>query len=311
MADGSTADFQTLFDHFPGAAVGAAGDLHVFHAPNSICSQKVRAVLAHHGLPHWSHLLDIFAGDTYAPDYVRARHAGCLAAGLSLAAQHLGTTSVASSGCDACVVPTVIDAAAGQVLVDSLRICLDLDARAGGGLMPEALRPAIMAELSIVDELPNYQNLAVRVVPDAAPRNAFALSKVRRCDDLLARHGDDAVLRAAYEAKRAKEQSAAEQLFNEPALAGARMAVREALAGLEERLASLDGPWLFGAEPTMADLFWGAELIRAEDVGQAGYWQNGRLPRVAAWYGRLCELPALRAAIIEFPGARLSPPPRG
>lgn len=310
MADGSITDFDALFTRFPGQPVGNAGDLHLFHAPNSICSQKVRAVLAHHGTGHWSHLLDIFRGETYAPDYVRARHAGCTAAGLSLAARHLGTTSVVSSGCDACVVPTVIDAATGAVMVDSLRICLDLDARSGGGLMPEGHHDAILAELSIVDELPNYQNLAVRVIPGDAPRNAFASSKVRRCDDLLAEYGDDPVLRAAYEAKRAKEQSAADLLFDEAALALARETVETALSGLDARLAGA-GPWLFGDTVTMADLFWGGELIRAEDVGQAHYWRDGKLPRVAAWYDDLCRLPALRDAIIDFPGARLSPPPRG
>ena len=303
-------EFDDLFHNFPGVPVGAepAPRLHFFHAPNSICSQKVRSVLAFHQIPHSSHLLDIFAGETYDPSYVRMRMAGCASLGGAMADQHLGTTSVNSSGCDGCVVPTLLDAETGAVTVDSLRICLALDGGvAGEKLVPAELKDAIMAELAVVDDLPNYQNLAVRVVPKTAPGNAFAASKVERCNTLLAAHGDDPVLRAAYEAKRAKEQYAADKLFNEPALTQARQAVTDALAGLEHRLAAGSGPWLFGGAVTMADLFWGAELIRTEDVGQGHLWQESHLPNVAAYYGRLCELPALKTAILDFPAARLAP----
>lgn len=302
-------ELQALLDRFPAAPADGDSPLHLFHAANSICAQKVRTVLAHHGIPYRSHLLNIFAGDTYDPAYVRVRMAGCAAAGLALARRHAGTTSVASAGCDGCVVPTLVDAATGTVTVDSLRICMAVDAMAPGDtLVPADLAEAIMATLRVVDDLPNYQHLAVRVIPAAAPRNAFAQSKVVRCDALLAEHGADPVLRDAYEAKRAKEQEAAETLFDDTALAGARQAVADALAGVEAQLARSPGPWLFGDRLTMADLIWGVELVRAEDVGQAGFWQDGRLPRLAGWYARLCALPALRAAVIDFPGARLAPP---
>ena len=306
----NTQAFANLMGKFPGVMVGAdaAPQLHFFHAPNSICSQKVRAVLAFHQIPHSSHLLDIFAGETYDPAYVRMRMEGCASLGGPMADQHLGTTSVKSSGCDGCVVPTLLDAETGAVTVDSLRICLALDGTAGGEkLIPAALKEAIMAELAVVDDLPNYQNLAVRVVPKTAPENAFAASKVARCNALLAAHGEDPVLRAAYEAKRAKEQYAADKLFDEPALTQARQAVTDALAGLEKRLATGSGPWLFGDSVTMSDLFWGAELIRTEDVGQGHLWQGNLLPNVAAYYARLCELPALQTAILDFPAARLAP----
>nr|WP_323782965.1 glutathione S-transferase family protein [Amylibacter sp.] len=303
-------DFNDLFNKFPGVMVGteAAPIYHFFHAPNSICSQKVRAVLAFHQIPHSSHLLDIFTGETYDPDYVRMRMVGCASLGGPMADQHLGTTSVQSSGCDGCVVPTLVDAHSGAVTVDSLRICLALDdAATGEKLIPAALKDAILGELAVVDDLPNYQNLAVRVVPKTAPDNAFAASKVARCDALLATHGNDPVLRAAYAAKRAKEQYAAEKLFDQPALTKARQAVIDALNGLESRLAAGTGPWLFGACVTMADLFWGAELIRTEDVGQGHLWQENHLPNVAAYYARLCEIPALQSAILNFPSARLAP----
>ncbi|MCA8883576.1 MAG: glutathione S-transferase family protein [Rhodobacteraceae bacterium] len=311
MNTGNTVDLAALYDRFQGSVLGNDADpaLHFFHAPNSICSQKVRTVLHHLNIPHWSHLIDVFHGESYDPLYVRARHAGCKAAGLTLSARHLGTTSVTTSGCDACVVPTVIDRREGTVLVDSLRICLALDAGQGGVLVPEVLLAEIMAELSVVDDLPNYQNLAVHVVSDKAPRNAFAASKVARCDALLAEYGTDPVLREAYEAKKAKEKWAAEELFEEGALQIAREAVTSALDALEERVTGREGPWLFGEQITIADLFWGAELIRIDDLDGADVFTKDRLPAVFAWYERLCALPALKSAILEFPQARIGAKP--
>lgn len=131
----------------------------LFHAANSICSQKVRCVLAQHGIPYVSHPVNLFQGQTYLPDYIRLRMKGCDQIGGALAAVHGGTTSTESGGCDAAVVPTLVDWAGDGVIVDSKRICLHID-----GQMPEAsrLRPAglageIDAELTIVDNLPNYQ----------------------------------------------------------------------------------------------------------------------------------------------------------
>ncbi len=300
---------DALNARFPGEVIGVETrpDLHLLHAANSICSQKVRAVLAERGISHVSHRLSIFDGDTYDPAYVRLRMIGCRAADLRLSDRHLGTTSVTAAGCDACVVPTLVDMATGVVTVDSLNICVTLDARASQGavLIPDGLRTAIMAELAIIDDLPNYQNLAIKVVPSTAPRNAFAASKVARCNALLARHGADPVLRAAYEAKRDKEQSAADRLFDDAALAAARQAIADALTGLESRLGQSTGRFLFGDRVTMADLFWGCELLRVDEVGDASLWQAGRLPRVAAYHARLAELPSLRSAIIDFPGARM------
>ena len=67
------------------AIVGADGPepprFELFHAPNSICSQKVRVVLAHHGFPYRARALSLFAGDTYRPGYVRLRMMGCGALG--------------------------------------------------------------------------------------------------------------------------------------------------------------------------------------------------------------------------------------
>ena len=113
----------------------------LFNGPNSICSQKVRAVLAHHQIPYRSHSMNMFIGQTYLPQYVRLRMAGCDALGGPLMTVHTGSTSVAHGGCDPAVVPTLVDRETSQVIVDSKRICFYLDAMvdATAQLRPAAL----------------------------------------------------------------------------------------------------------------------------------------------------------------------------
>ena len=241
---------------------------------------------------------------------MRLRLSGCLATGLPLVSQHLGSTSVSSGGCDACVVPTLVDADAAEVRVDSRRICLEIDRAnpaAPGALMPSHLRARIEAEIAIVDELPNYQLLAVGVgkAAESGVKNGFAVGKVSRCDALLAEHADDEVLCAAYSAKRSKEQMAADRLFDAAAMERAHAAMAKALRDLDARLAASNGSYLFGDTVTMADLFWGVELIRLEDLGLSVLWTDGRLPRVADYFRTISALPAITQAVIGWPGARL------
>ncbi len=306
---------NSLAARFPGSRVegqgGGTRQLHLYHAPNSICSQKVRAVLAQTQQAYVSHLLNIFEGESYDPAYVRLRLSGCVAAGLPLVRQHLGTTSVSSGGCDACVVPTLVVANAAEVVVDSRRICIELDRTnpgAAGSLMPSHLRARIEEEMSIVDELPNYQILAIGVgkVAPTGLKNGFAVGKVARCDALLAAHAGDAALCEAYSAKRSKEQMAADRLFGANAMERAHVAMAKALRDLEARLAVSDGGYLLGDSITMGDLFWGVELIRFDDLGLSVLWKEGRLPHVANYFGKLCALPSIVRAVIDWPHARLA-----
>ena len=90
----------------------------LFHAPNSICSQKVRTVLLAHDIPFASHPVNLFEGQSYLPDYVRLRMMGCNLRGGPLASLHTGSTSAAETGCDGAVVPTLVDRDAQKVLVE-------------------------------------------------------------------------------------------------------------------------------------------------------------------------------------------------
>lgn len=294
-----------------GAATDAPPRFVLFHAANSICSQKVRAVLAHHRLSYVSHTVNLFTGQTYFPEYVRLRMIGCASFGGSLVSRHQGSTS-ASAGCDGVVVPTLVDRQADAVIVDSRRICLMLDQLVSEEqrLRTTDLAAGIDAELAIVDELPNYQLLMGRQTGESAStpasRAAFSQRKVAWCDRYLAEHPNEPALVAAYSAKRAKELSAATDLFSDEAMAAALAKMQSALDELERKLACRTAAWLIGARPTMADLFWGIQLVRLDDLGFGLAGDRARRPHIADYAQATQSLPALQSAIIAWPGATLS-----
>lgn len=299
-----------------GTAHGAVGSEHpryeLFHAASSICSQKVRAVLAHHGYPYVEHTLDIFLGQTYLPDYVRLRMVGCEDYGGALVSRHAGSTAATAGGCDGAVVPTLIDWAEEAVIVDSRRICIHLDQQVAQErrLRPDHLVAEIDDDLKTVDNLPNYQMLMGRTVggaeSDATRKgvgSALSLKKVAACDRYLEQCRDDPVLVAAYTAKRAKELSAADHLFTPEAMQAAYQAAETALKVLDDQLGTHGGVWLWGDRITMSDIFWGIELLRMDNVGVAHMWQDARLDRVAQYARTTAQIPAVQAAVQNWPGA--------
>ena len=142
-----------VLGHAPEPDAGHSPRFELFHGANSICSQKVRTVLAHHGTPHVAHTVNLFLGQTYLPSYVRLRMIGCGRLGVPLMMEHNGNTSVSDGGCDAAVVPTLVDWRTDEVIVDSKRICLYLDSLVEDGkrLRPARLADEIDAELEVVD----------------------------------------------------------------------------------------------------------------------------------------------------------------
>ena len=283
---------------------GEAPRFELFHAATSICSHKVRTVLAHHALPYVSHPVNMFMGQSYLPEYVRLRMIGCERFGGALVSHHSGSTSASVSGCDGAVVPTLVDWRTDEVIVDSKAICLYLDAQVpeASRLRPAELAAAIDGQLAIVDDLPNYQMLMGRT-PSASEASAtrtdtggtFSRRKVAWCERYLEERAGDPVLVRAY--------TAADRLFSAEAMRAAYEHAEAAVRELERALGRNDRDWLYGEAVTMADLFWGIELLRMKNVGASTFWEGGKLPRVERFEAAIEALPAIRTAICEWPGA--------
>lgn len=285
----------------------------LFHSAKSICAQKVRVVLAHHNIPYVGHEINPLAGQNFLPSYVRLRILGCARIGAPLAKTYNGNTSLTTQGCDPCVVPTLIDWTNHEVIVDSKRICLYLDEPIIGPLKlrPVAISDDIDEELSYVDNFPNVQMLMAKS-PDGKDTAgtklgvhgvSFSRSRIEYAQQYLSKFPDDPALVEAYSAKIAKETQGAKQVFSTEAVNEAYEHAKAACRRLEDKLAHCGSTWLFGESVTMADIFWGVELLRLKNLGTASFWEDGSLPHVAQYVIAAEALPSIRTGVLEWKDA--------
>lgn len=293
------------------AATEGAPRFELFHAASSLCSQKVRTVLAEKRLPYRSSEMAILGhigpdglvmAEHYDPAYVRMRLEAGRALGQAFVSGYSGRTAVETEGFDPCVVPLLIDHQAGRAIVDSLAICLYLDAVSPYPLqlLPEApaTRAAVLHQIGIVDRIPNGA-LLYGFHPDADDRptalkevmaTVYEL-KILALERLVAVHAGDAELVAAYRAKIAKESGGRQVRRDAAFQRAARLHVQAALAQLEQDLATEPFSLLDRGGFTLADALWGVNLVRMTYLGLVPLWDG--LPRVRAYADALVHRPSL------------------
>ena len=240
--------------------------LKLYNAPHSTCSQKVRICLAEKGLPFEDIPLDLGQGkDQLKPEYLALNPNG--------------------------VVPTLVDD--GEVIIDSSVICEYLDEKyPAPKLSPEnvAQRAKMRAWMRYLEEVPT---VAVRVP-------SFNMGFLPRYEGLndeqfRAEQSDVRTIRKHFYRrmgpkgfKRADVEAAVEQIAS-------------TCARMEAALA--DGPWLMGAQYTIADIVVTPSIDRMADLGYSSIWTD-KYPRVTAWYARMQARPAFQQAF--YKGTRMS-----
>ena len=293
----------------------------LYHAYMSVCSQKVRVVLAEKGVPYHSNELAIISGkgvfseefsiaENYRPAYVRLRSYGAgpeLMA--NLATGHNMRSAVATEGFDACVVPTLIDHQKRRVVVDSSRIVeyIDREVPTPVRLIPDggSAESEVRRQLRIVDGIPMGGILYGFQKNDPRPEFMVAVmrdvydNKRRAIEMLIEQNADDAELVRTYRAKIAKEMAGKALYRNAPYLAANLKEFEALIHYLNADLHGGEGPWLCGPEFTMADAMWGVSLYRIHWIGHAWLWRD--LPRVREYAHRLYGRPSIISAIIEWP----------
>jgi glutathione S-transferase len=218
----------------------------LYNAPQWTCSQRVRFVLNAKGLPFEEHKLDLLAGDQLKPEYLALNPNG--------------------------VVPTLDHD--GNVVIDSSVIIEYLDEvvpdQARFTPRDPVRRAAMRALMRFIDEMPAA---AVRVptfnlafLPRFAAMSeaeflAFAESKPLRKEFMLAmgRTG-----------------------FPQKEMDGAIGRLRRSYERMDEAIADSGGPWLLGADITLADISVMPAVVRMADLGLSGMWDDK--PAVARWY---------------------------
>ena len=225
--------------------------LVLINAPASTCSQKVRLLLAEKSLPWRDIRLDLRANEHLEPWYLAINPNA--------------------------VVPTVVHD--GRVVVDSSVINEYLDeVFPAVPLVPHDPyeRARMRAWKAYIDEVPTP---AIRV----PSFNAFILKGWAAMSD-----GD---YEKAVETRTVRKhfyRHMGREGFDAQDMQEALERLREALERMDKALAS--GPWVNGAQLTIADLALVPTVVRLEDLKLTRLWQD--LPRVAGWYARIQQRPS-------------------
>jgi len=234
--------------------------VELYHFWSSVCSVRCRMALEEKGVAWTSRYIDLFKFDQMKPEYLAINPGG--------------------------VVPTLVHD--GQPVRESTIINEYIDAAfAGPRLVPaDPLKAARMREF-------------IRQCEDGFD-GIVKLTLVRYIlPKLLNRWGREELIAQAARRPLKYYQDvhgrAVRGEIGEAELARARGMIDELLDVMERTLDP--GPWIVGAEYSLADIAVAPYLFRLYALGAQQFWSKDRRPRVNDWYERIAARPAFRVAV--------------
>jgi glutathione S-transferase len=242
--------------------------LELYDASGSLCSQKVKLVLAEKNLEWKNHSLNLLTFENLQPSYVRLNPKG--------------------------VVPTLIHD--GKVITDSVAIVRYLDEQFPHPLLTPA-EPLLQEKMSYWIDLQNqfpmrelmYGNY--RGIEGAVLRRSVQI-KQKLLSQLIQEHPE---LKDWYEAKLndVRQWNSSIQDVSEIATINAR--IEPMLDRLEEQLSQTD--WLCGTTYSLADAVWTAVLNRLGELKFSYLWANNTRPALKAYLRHIKARPSFRIVI--------------
>jgi glutathione S-transferase len=240
--------------------------LELYHHGSSVCAAKVRFALAEKGLDWTGHYVDILKGEQFEPAYLAINPKGvvpCLV--------HDGRIIPES---------TVICEYAEEAFPDAPRIYPDdpyrrAQVRIWTKAVDEELHPACSALTYVLSH-----------------RHTILRNGVGSFDDFLARGGTEG--RSA----RTLKWQWIQQGLDAPGAADKIRLYDGYLHRMEEALA--ESEWLAGDSFSMADIALAPYVNRLAVLSCQGMWQDGRLPRLEAWFERLRARPTFEPAFRKW-----------
>jgi glutathione S-transferase len=238
----------------------------LYNSPPSTCSQRVRFVLNAKRLPFEEKKLDLLAGDQLKPDYLALNPNG--------------------------VVPTLVHDR--DVVTDSSVIIEYLDE-----IAPDPVRftPAGAAErahmralMRFIDEMPAA---AVRV---PTFNLAFLPRFAAMSEEEFQTFAESKPLRKEFMLAMGRKG------FPQQEMDAALARLRRAYERMDTEIAKSGGPWLLGAQLTLADIALMPALVRMADLGREADWRD--LRRVERWYAAIRAHAAFEPTY--YPGSLLT-----
>jgi len=234
--------------------------LELYNNDMSVCAAKVRIVLAEKGLEWKEHRMNLRAGDTWTPEYLRINPNG--------------------------VVPTLVDD--GRILIESNVILMYLDEK-----WPEPplqpTDPFARARMRLwMKQLDDSVHAATGTASTCV---AFRHQHLRKTKEEI-----DAYFAKVPEERRVRMRQAIEQGVQAPVFAGAVKRFDKLVADFETALA--EGPWLAGDRYSLAEVAYTPYLIRMELLGFEQMF--AKRPRATDWKARVLARPSYETAVKKW-----------
>ena len=244
--------------------------LELFDASGSLCSQKVKLVLAEKNLEWKSHPINLLTLENLQPSYMRLNPKG--------------------------VVPTLIHD--DRVITDSAAIVRYLDDQFPYPKLTPA-EPKLQAKMNSWIDLQNrfsmrelmYGNF--RGIEGIVLRRSVQI-KERLLPQLMEIHPE---LKKQYTAKLKDVRQWNSTIQNKKEIANINAKIEPMLARLEEQLSQTH--WLCGATYSLADAVWTAVLNRLDELNFNYLWLDNTRPALESYLNRLKSRPSFRIAIEE------------
>lgn len=235
--------------------------LTLYHNDMSVCAAKVRIVLAEKRLEWKGIHLNLRAGDTVKPDYLKLNPNG--------------------------VVPTLIHD--GATIIESNIICEYLDdAYPDNPLRPrDALGKARMRLW--LKQLDDSVHAATGNMSTCV---AFRYQHLRKTKEEL----EDYFRKVPNEERRVRIRQAVEQGLDAPVFTAAIKRYDKLIGDFETALA--DRKWLAGDAYSLAEVAYTPYMIRLDHFGFGDLFRDR--PRAAAWKARLLERPSYEPAVAKW-----------
>ena len=240
--------------------------MKLYNAPQSTCSQRVRFVLNAKGLPFAEEKLDLLAGDQLKPEYLALNPNG--------------------------VVPTLDHD--GQIVIDSSVIIEYLDEvvpdRASFTPRDPVVRAQMRSLMRFIDEMPAA---AVRV---PTFNLAFLPRFAAMSEDEFAAFAESKPLRKEFMLAMGRKG------FPQKDMDQAMARLHRTYERMDESIRDSGGPWLLGADITLADVAVMPAVVRMADLDRERDWAD--LPRVVKWYELIRAQGAFKPTY--YPGSLLT-----
>ena len=236
--------------------------LVLYHAYNSVCSQKVRLALFEKGVDWSGVILNLSQGDQFRPEYIKMNPSAVVPT-----LKHDGRVVIESSVINEYIddafdgPPLKTPDAYGRALTRLWTKQLD----EGVHVMVNTLSFAIALRLPVVAMTPSMRESRINGIPDPV--------------------------------RRAKMREMVERGLDSPLVDGALARFDKLFGDMETQLATTS--WLAGETYSLADIGLAAYVHRLDRVGLSPMWTRKR-PRLTIWYQRLRARPAFDKAFRDF-----------